>query len=241
MPADIQARLQKIGKKCGCVSIDILTDIIPEERDSSFIDLILDFLKKNNIKIVETLPEHLKGELGDAESNEEEGPAKNQKLEPAQEVEETTTTYLREMGRFDLLTPAEEEKYSKAIREGFDAIITTIRTDKSELQEVSTLVERIDLWEKRDPTLKPKKQHLNHMRRTVQAIAGDHNDNELICAANFRIGLYTRSIESAKRLDDQGQPSPGGLHCQTLYAPGIEPCRPDPGGQSRPHAGRVSV
>ncbi len=199
MPADIQARLQKIGKQCGCVSIDILNDLIPEEKDASFIDLILDFLEKNNIKVVDTLPADKKADLGDAESSEESGAkSSGQKLEPAQEVEETTTTYLREMGRFDLLTPAEEEKYSKTIREGFDSIIRTIRTDESKLSEVTTLVERIDLWEKRDPTLKPKKQHLNHMRRTMQAIAGAHRDNETICVASNRIGLYTRSIESAK-------------------------------------------
>ncbi len=199
MPADIQARIQKIGKQCGCVSIDILNDLIPEEKDASFINLILDFLEKNNIKIVDTLPADKKAALGDTDSSEEGGTtSQGQKLEPAQDVEETTTTYLREMGRFDLLTPAEEEKYSKTIREGFDSIIQTIRLDKSELPEVVTLVDRIDLWEKRDPTLKPKKQHLNHMRRTVQAIAGTHNDNDTICAANYRIGLYTRSIEAAK-------------------------------------------
>jgi RNA polymerase primary sigma factor len=29
------------------------------------------------------------------------------------------------------------------------------------------LMDRIDLWEKRDPTLKPKKQQLNYMRHCV--------------------------------------------------------------------------
>ncbi len=199
MPADIQARLKKIGKQCGCVSIGILNDLIPEEKDASFIDQIFDFLEKSKIKIVETLPADKKANLEDGDDTDGDSSSdRGQKLEPAQEVEETTTTYLREMGRFDLLTPAEEEKYSKTIREGFDSIIKTIRTNQSALTEVSSLVERIDLWEKRDPTLKPKKQHLNHMRRTVLAIAKEHDDNENICAANFRIGLYTRSIECAK-------------------------------------------
>ena len=104
MPADIQARLKKIGKQCGCVSIGILNDLIPEEKDASFIDQIFDFLEKNKIKIVETLPADKKANLedgddGDGDSSSDQG----QKLEPAQEVEETTTTYLREMGRFDLL------------------------------------------------------------------------------------------------------------------------------------------
>ena len=73
------------------------------------------------------------------------------------ESEETTTTYLREMGQFDLLTPEEEAKYSKTIREGFDAIIEAIREDTSGVPEIKMLVDRIDLWQRRDPTLKPKK------------------------------------------------------------------------------------
>jgi RNA polymerase primary sigma factor len=200
VPADIQARLQKIGKQCGCVSIDTLNDLIPEEKDASFIDLILDFLEKNNIKVVDTLPSDQKDDFGDADGcdGDDESDGLHHKMEPSQDAEETTTTYLREMGRFNLLTPAEEEKYSKTIREGFDSIIGTIRADRSKLQEIKVLVERIDLWEKRDPTLKPKKQHLNHMRRTVQAIANEHTSNEHIRIANNRIALYTRSIESAK-------------------------------------------
>lgn len=199
MPAVIEARIKKIGKQCGCVSIDILNDLIPEEKDASFIDRIFEFLEKNNIKIVDALPTEQQAKLDDVDNPDNaQGPNQGQKLEPAQDVEETTTTYLREMGRFDLLTPAEEEKYSKAIREGFDSIIRIIRQNEATLAEVAKLVERIDLWEKRDPTLKPKKQHLNHMRRTMLAVAKSNTDNDDIWAANYRIGLYTRSIESAK-------------------------------------------
>ncbi len=199
MPAEIQAKLQKMSKQCGCVSIDMLNDLISEEKDVSYIDHIFDFLEKKDIKVVDHLPADQKEGQDAADGSEDEGPpSRSQKFEPAQEAEETTTTYLREMGRFDLLTPAEEEKYSKIIREGFDSIIKTIRTNESMLPEVGSLVERIDLWEKRDPTLKPKKQHLNHMRRTIQAIAAAHEENEPIRAANHRISLYTRSIETAK-------------------------------------------
>ena len=47
------------------------------------------------------------------------------------------------MGRFDLLTPEEEEKYSKIIREGFDAIIKTIHCDESGVEEMKVLVDRM--------------------------------------------------------------------------------------------------
>lgn len=198
MPAEIQAKLLKFGQQYQCVSIDFLTDIIPEEKDATFIDQILKFLDENNIKIVSVLPPEAQQAMQEASEENEDSDEQNNKVEPAQEVEETTTTYLREMGRFDLLTPEEEEKYSKTIREGFDSIIRTIRTDQSEIPAVKILADRIDLWEKRDPTLKPKKQHLNHMRRTMLSIVDENPDNACLCMGNYRIHLYTRSIESAK-------------------------------------------
>ena len=198
MPADIQAKLLQFGKQFQCVSIDFLTDLIPEEKDASFINQILDFLIEHGIKIVSVMPSEAKGSQVNADEEDDSAADGTSKLEPSQDVEETTTTYLREMGRFELLTPEEEEKYSKTIREGFDSIISTIRTDKSEVAAVKILADRIDLWEKRDPTLKPKKQHLNHMRRTMQSIIETEPDNEPLQYGNFRIILYTRSIESAK-------------------------------------------
>ena len=198
MPADIKAKLLQFGKKFQCVSIDFLTDLIPEDKDASFIDQTLDCLTENGIKIVRELPPEARQAFKSTEDGSEDTADETNKLEPTQEIEETTTTYLREMGRFELLTPEEEEKYSKTIREGFDAIIRTIRTDTSEVTAVKILADRIDLWEKRDPTLKPKKQHLNHMQRTMQSIIETESDNEALQNGYFRIILYTRSIEAAK-------------------------------------------
>ncbi|MDH3360067.1 MAG: sigma-70 family RNA polymerase sigma factor, partial [Desulfobulbaceae bacterium] len=109
-----------------------------------------------------------------------------------------TTTYLREMGRFNLLTPEEEEKYSKTIRQGFEAIISAIRTNSCEVQELVDLVERIALWEKRDPTLKPKKQHLNYMRRRVRDASEKHPEELKLVEMHHKISIYTISIEAAK-------------------------------------------
>ena len=114
------------------------------------------------------------------------------------EPEETTTTYLREMGQFDLLTPEEEAKYSKTIREGFDSIIALIRKDRSETDEIRMLVERIDLWERRDPTLKPKKQQLNYMRQCVLRANQNHADCRELFELTTKIEAYNRSVEFAK-------------------------------------------
>lgn len=206
MPADIKDRILKAGKDKGYISIDVLNDLIPEDKDASYIDEIFDFLSQHEIDVASQKDRGKKksssdrswqDEDSDDDSGQKDGKALAEKEDP-QEVEETTTTYLREMGRFDLLTPEEEEKYSKIIREGFDAIIKTIRADESDSQEIRRLVERIALWEKRDPTLKPKKQHLNYMGKKVQEAYLQNPDIADLEQAHYRVELYTRSIESAK-------------------------------------------
>jgi RNA polymerase primary sigma factor len=201
---DIKDRILKAGKEKGCISIDTLNDLIPEDTDASYIDEIFAFLDQNEIDVA-SRPELGKKKRGDSKDWQEEeadelrksGKSSAAKDDP-QEVEETTTTYLREMGRFDLLTPEEEEKYSKIIREGFDAIIKTIHSDESGVHEMKVLIDRIALWEKRDPTLKPKKQHLNFMCRKMVEVAALHRDIEPLQQAENKINLYARSIESAK-------------------------------------------
>jgi RNA polymerase primary sigma factor len=206
VPSKLKTRLLKASKKTGFISTEVLNDLLPEDKDATYIDEILDFLDENKIElapkkiIAQKHPDKAKS-LQDEEQEEQPDNITGKgtvNKDEAQDVEETTTTYLREMGRFDLLTPEEEEKYSKTIREGFDGIIKTIRTADSGVTEINLLVERIALWEKRDPTLKPKKQHLNYMVRNVQAICADNEEIASLQQGLYRINLYTRSIESAK-------------------------------------------
>ena len=217
MPADIKAKLLEAGKNDGCITVPTLNDLIPEDKNPDAIDSIFDFLGKNNIEIVtssksgekKTLDgkvykeSPLEGDAAQALDNENDTDTKNEPAplvtkEEAPEPEETTTTYLREMGRFELLTPEEEEKYSKTIREGFDGIINKVRTNQYGTDEIQQLVERIDLWEKRDPTLKPKKQHLNYMMREVVKACTNHTTNKDLQEIHCRLSLYHRSIEVAK-------------------------------------------
>ncbi len=207
MPTDIKLKLLEAGKDDGCISIDYLNDLIADDEDASTIDEIFNFLDEQRIEIITDdqngKKKNIAGETWDSESgNDSSKKDEEEKLAPAKEetheVEETTTTYLREMGRFSLLTPEEEEKYSKAIREGFDAIINTIRDNDSGVEEIKQLVKRLDLWEKRDPTLKPKKQQLNYMRRAVKAASEKNPDSPPLQQDHHKVELYTRSIETAK-------------------------------------------
>ena len=166
MLSELKENLLKAGKSEGCISFDDLNELLPDEiKDPRDIEKIFNFLGDHNIEIVteEKSGEKrtLSGEVWEkkkdsGEDAADDEPALGFSEEDEHDAEETTTTYLREMGRFDLLTPEEEAKYSKTIRQGFEALIKAIREDKSGVEEIDLLRQRIDLWEKRDPTLKPK-------------------------------------------------------------------------------------
>lgn len=207
MLPELKENLLKVGKEEGCISFDDLNDLLPDEiKDPNEIESIFNFLGAHSIEIVtvETSGEKrtLSGEIwvrNDSSSSEN---SKEEEVSlpevDTHEAEETTTTYLREMGRFDLLTPEEEAKYSKTIRQGFEAIITAIREDRSGVKEVEVLRERIDLWEKRDPTLKPKKQQLNFMRYNIISAAKKYTDVRDLFELQAKLEAYSRSIEVAK-------------------------------------------
>jgi RNA polymerase primary sigma factor len=204
---ELKENLLKAGKEEGCISFDDLNELLPDDiKDPNEIESIFNFLGANSIEIVTVEKSGEKRTLsGEVWEKIDESPieiGQEEDLIPAEEdsheAEETTTTYLREMGRFDLLTPEEEAKYSKTIRQGFEAIIAAIREDKSGVKEVQLLRERIDLWERRDPTLKPKKQQLNFMRYTVLSAAKKYPEIRDLFELQAKLEAYSRSIEVAK-------------------------------------------
>lgn len=206
MLPELKENLLKAGKKEGCISFDDLNELLPDEiKDPNQIESIFNFLGAHSIEIV-TVEEDgekrtLSGEKWEKSTGDDGSPQEDEIVlsdDDGHEAEETTTTYLREMGRFDLLTPEEEAKYSKTIRQGFQAIILAIREDKSGVRELQLLRERIDLWEKRDPTLKPKKQQLNFMRYNIISAAKKYNDVRELFELQAKMEAYSRSIEVAK-------------------------------------------
>lgn len=208
MLAELKDNLLKAGKSKGCISFTELNKLLPDEiKDPTAIEKVFNFLGANNIEIV-TLEEKTgeKRTLSGEVWKQPEGVEGESEVDKAVAIpddephdgEETTTTYLREMGRFDLLTPEEEAKYSKTIRQGFDSIIEAIRTDSSGVNELNLLRTRIALWEKRDPTLKPKKQQLNFMRYSVSSAAKKYPDSQELIQLQTKMEAYSRSIEVAK-------------------------------------------
>jgi RNA polymerase primary sigma factor len=204
---ELKENLLKAGKEEGCISFDDLNELLPDEiKDPNEIESIFNFLGAHSIEIV-TVEEDgerrtLSGEIWERDDTSTANVNTEEEVslpdEETHEAEETTTTYLREMGRFDLLTPEEEAKYSKTIRQGFESIIAAIREDSSGVKEIQLLRERIDLWEKRDPTLKPKKQQLNFMRYNVISAAKKYTDVRELFELQAKLEAYSRSIEVAK-------------------------------------------
>lgn len=204
MLSGIKDNLLETGKKEGCITFQHLNELLPDEiNDPKAIEEIFDFLGEHKIEIVTQEKSGKKKTLSGEDWNGEDKLLDDADIDSLpnseeHESEETTTTYLREMGQFDLLTPDDEAKYSKTIREGFDAIIKSIRKDKSKTTEMKMLIERIDLWEKRDPTLKPKKQQLNYMRHCVNRASLNNPSKRELFDLNTKLEAYSRSIETAK-------------------------------------------
>jgi len=203
--ASIKDDLLEAGKNEGCITFQHLNELLPDNiKDPRAIEEVFDFLGDNNIEIV-TLEESgkkktLSGEEWTGKKSDDDSLVDIDSLPESDDhdTEETTTTYLREMGQFDLLTPEEEAKFSKTIREGFDSIIEAIREVDTLVPEIKKLVDRIDLWQRRDPTLKPKKQQLNYMRHCVAIATRKYEDERELFELNTKLEAYNRSIETAK-------------------------------------------
>ncbi|OQX18142.1 MAG: RNA polymerase subunit sigma [Desulfobulbaceae bacterium A2] len=205
MLANIKDELLLAGKNEGCISFKDLNDLLPEDiKDPNAIEEIFDFLGEHNIEIVTQDPAGVKRTLGgeawvgQRKPDEEVAEPVESVIYDEYETEETTTAYLRQMGQFDLLTTDDEARYSRAIREGFESVMNLIRQDGPTVPELGSLVEKFELWERRDPTLKPKKQQLNLMRRTVSRAAMKYPDKRELIELHARIEAYYRSIEVAK-------------------------------------------
>ncbi len=201
---DLREKLLEAGKD-GAITYEALNDLLPEDYgDPKKIEEIFDFLYKNNIEVLD------EKELFEREHPEwpERSPEKKieavvtqEEPEPAPaetESEEVTSAYLREMGKYELLTPEREEELSKIIRGGFQFIVNAIMEHPSKLPEMEELRETIRLWKKRDPGLKPKKSHLNHMLRTVRKIHEKYPEDESIAELWRQIEARAAEVEKAK-------------------------------------------
>ncbi len=141
-------------------------------------------------------------ELSFDEATEEELPANaelfDDETEDQVETEEITTSYLKEMGKYDLLTSEKEEYLSFIIRNGFKIILDKIINCSSNFKEILEMREQITIWEKRDPTLKPKKQQLNIMFQNVCLLHEKYTHDPAILDLFSIVKEERNKIERAK-------------------------------------------
>ena len=130
MLAGIKDDLLEVGKNEGCITFQHLNELLPDDiNDPKAIEEIFDFLGENNIEIVTQEKSGKKKTLvRRGLDRQKHVQSRTRKAKPCPTAKTTKARKrppptCREMGQFDLLTPDEEAKYSKSIREGFDAII----------------------------------------------------------------------------------------------------------------------
>ncbi len=202
-------RLLEAGRQ-GSITYGVLNKLLPEDvKDPEKIEEIFDLLFQNDIEVINDSDIALQGkDVVEAQVVKGSDDGKKKKEEAVSKVasdsdeytdsEEITTTYLREMGKFDLLTPEEEEMLSRTIRGGFNGIIDSIMNHPSTLPELESLRKQITIWRHRDPSMKPKKQQLNFMVAAVECIQEAHADDDSLVKLRNDIYAHRRRIEIAK-------------------------------------------
>ncbi|MDW8135550.1 MAG: sigma-70 family RNA polymerase sigma factor [Thermodesulfobacterium sp.] len=183
---DLEEKILQLGKS-GQLTYDLLNRILPEEyNDPDKMEEIFDLLESYGIELkeldpyereeyiekkaqdkIKELSSFIEGELDEEESISEPG------------SEELLSLYLKEMGKYELLTPEREEELSKQIREGFYTIIETVENTNLYCKEIKELKEQIREWKKRDPNLKPKKTYVNYLERMISECEKRYSKNEV--------------------------------------------------------------
>jgi len=200
---DLQEKILELGKS-GKLTYDVLNKILPEEyNDPEKMEEIFDLLESYGIELKELDPyereEYIEKRVQDKMkelSTFVEGELEEETMsEPVSE--ELLSLYLKEMGKYELLTPEREEELSKQIREGFDSIVTLIENVKTYCKEIKELKEAIKEWKRRDPNLKPKKTYVNYLEDMINICEKKYKKREIknFCA---KVKKYINQIERAK-------------------------------------------
>ncbi len=201
----------------GTLTYQVLNKLIPKDiKDVEKIEEIFDMLRQNNIEVIDGLKltgiskkDAIRELVGDRVLTDERSDSdfSKDKTKPMAVVldsggqtdsEEITTTYLREMGRYELLSPEREQELSRTIRNGFNGIVKAIMDFSSDLPAIEDLREQIRTWRRRDPGLKPKKQQLNYMVRAVASIVEIYGEDDGLKELESVVRKHRIEIEIAK-------------------------------------------
>ncbi len=203
---ELQEKIVELGKS-GRLTYDLLNQMLPEDySDPDKMEEIFDLLESHGIELKELDPyereEYIEKRVQDkikelttysegVLEEEEEGYA-----EPGSE--ELLSIYLKEMGKYELLTPEREEELSRQIRGGFETIVNLILKSNLDLPEIVEAKNQIEEWKKRDPNLKPKKSYVNYFERLVETCSAKYVKNKQLKSLCQKIRDCIAQIEKAK-------------------------------------------
>ncbi|MFN3921672.1 MAG: sigma-70 family RNA polymerase sigma factor [Caldimicrobium sp.] len=203
---ELQDKILELGKS-GQLTYDLLNSLLPEEyNDPDKMEEIFDLLEAYRIELKEMDPyereEFIEKRVqdkmkelttyGEGELEEEEEGIS----EPGSE--ELLSIYLKEMGKYELLTPEKEEELSKRIREGFEKLVEGFLKSKFDYIEIKEIKETIENWKKRDPNLKPKKSYVNFFENAIQRCASKYAQDKKIQKFCQEMKRHILQIERAK-------------------------------------------
>jgi len=203
---ELQEKIVELGKS-GRLTYDLLNQMLSEDySDPDKMEEIFDLLESHGIELKELDPyereEYIEKRVQDkikelttysegVLEEEEEGYA-----EPGSE--ELLSIYLKEMGKYELLTPEREEELSRQIRSGFETIVTLILQSKINLPEVVEAKRQVEEWKKRDPNLKPKKSYVNYFERLLETCSLKYEKNKQARTLCDKVKKCIAQIERAK-------------------------------------------
>ena len=203
---ELHEKIVELGKS-GRLTYDLLNQMLPEDySDPDKMEEIFDLLETHGIELKDLDPyereEYIEKRVQDkikelttyAEGileEEEEGIA-----EPG--GEELLSIYLKEMGKYELLTPEQEEELSKQIRTGFETIVNLIIQTKLNLPEIAEAKRHIEEWKNRDPNLKPKKSYVNYFEKLADTCSTKYSKNKQVQSFCQKIKECIFQIEKAK-------------------------------------------
>ncbi|MFN3504581.1 MAG: sigma-70 family RNA polymerase sigma factor [Caldimicrobium sp.] len=205
---ELQDKILELGR-AGQLTVDLLNSLLPEEyNDPEKMEEIFDLLEAYRIELKELDPyereEFIEKKVqdkmkeltiyGEGELEEEEEGLS----EPGSE--ELISIYLKEMGKYELLTPEKEEELSKKIREGFERIVEGFLSAKFNYVEIREVKNTIENWKKRDPNLKPKKSYVNYFERVIKEIEEKYKQNSKFLKFCEEMRKNILQIERAKDL-----------------------------------------
>lgn len=174
---DLNEKILELGK-AGQLTYEMLNKILPEEyNDPDKIEEIFDLLESYGIELKDMDPyereEYIEKKVHDKIrelSTFAEGELTEEETISEPGSEELLSLYLKEMGKYDLLTPEREGELSREIREGFDNILKIIRETQIDCKEILEVKAVVQEWERRDPNLKPKKTYVNYLEKVVKEL-----------------------------------------------------------------------